>query len=128
MMPRQRLGERQASLCAGSLRRHREDAEVVRIGAELLVASAGDVEAILDAQSPAFRPINARLDREHHALADRSRAGLMRIRRFVRTRANAMCHRMRRLPGVSALRDTGTDESIEFRQGSSSARKISSFV
>ena len=68
-------------------------------GGQLLDAVGGDEEVVLDAQPAAAVPVDAGLDREHHALLELAAAGLVRVRRLVRARADAVADRMRRLPG-----------------------------
>ena len=64
---------------------------------------AGDQEVVLDAQPAAAGPVAARLDREHHALGDLAAARLVRVRRLVRPRADAVADRVRRLAGIAEL-------------------------
>ena len=69
-----------------------------------------------DAQAAAALPVDPRLDREHHSLADRARAGLVRVGRLVRAGADAVRDGMRRLTGVAGLGDAGANEPVELGQ------------
>ena len=95
--------------------------------AQLLGCAVGDQPVVLDAQAAAALPVDARLDREHHALADRAGAGLVRVRRLVRARADAVRDRVRRLARVAGLGDAGPDQPVELgevarRRGSARPR------
>src|SRR5205823_5525865 len=99
---------------AGSVRSPR--AEVVGKGAQLLVAVARDQEIVLEAQPAAAFPVDAGLDREHHPLPYLAAARLVRVRRLVGARADAVADGVRGLPGITAGRDAGADESVELGQ------------
>src|SRR5918992_4565556 len=73
--------------------------EVVRVAAEALAAVRGHEEVVLEPQPPAALPVDARLDRQHHPLADLTAAGPVRPRRPVGAPPNAGRHRGRRLAG-----------------------------
>ena len=57
-------------------------------------AAGGDQEVVLDAETAAALPVDAGLDREHHALADLAAAGLVRVGRLVGAGADAVADRM----------------------------------
>src|SRR3954471_3002937 len=86
--------------------------EIVRVARQLLRAVGSDQEVVLDPQAAAALPVRARLDREHHALFDGAAGGLVRVRRLVGARADAVCDRMGRLvePRVD---DAGPDQAVE---------------
>jgi phenylacetate-coenzyme A ligase PaaK-like adenylate-forming protein len=73
----------------------------VRERGELFRTVRGDEEVVLDAQAAALRPVDPRLDRQHHALADLAAGGLVRVGRLVRAGADAVADRVRRLAGVA---------------------------
>src|SRR5215468_4998694 len=79
--------------------------KVVWIAAQLLVAAVGDQEVVLQTQSPAARPVNSRLDCQHHPLSDRARPCLMRKRWFMRACTDTMADGMRGLTRIPPLRD-----------------------
>src|SRR5204862_6393991 len=87
-------------------------AKVVWIAGELLDAARRDQKVVLDTQSAAALPVGTGLDGQHHALLDRPAAGLMRVRRLVRTGPDAVRDRVRRLvePRVG---DARPDDAIE---------------
>src|SRR3954449_6171390 len=87
--------------------------DAVREGGELLGAVGGDEEVVLEPQAAAPFPVDARLDREHHALLDLAAAGLVRVGRLVRTGADAVADRMRRLAGVARGLDPRADAPVE---------------
>ena len=68
----------QVRACARQLRRAISalacQAKIVGVGAQFLVAVLGDQEIVLQAQAAAARPINSRLDGQHHILASSCRA------------------------------------------------------
>ena len=95
----------------------------VRERRELLGARRGDQEVVLDAQAAAAVPVAARLDREHHALFDLAAARLMRVRRLVRARADAVADRVRRLARDSrAPRFPSRTSTVELARCSRRAR------
>jgi hypothetical protein len=94
------------------------------VAGELLDAGGGDEEVVLDAQPAAAVPIGARLDREHHPLLDRAAAGLMRVRRLVRTRADAVRDRMSRLVGEAGLGDPRPDQPVELGKARARAAMV----
>src|SRR5947209_8059605 len=87
--------------------------KVVRVAGQLLGAVRGDEEVVLDAKAAAAVPVRAGLDREHHAFLHRAAAGLVRVRRLVGPRADAVGDRMCRLLRKSSFGDAGADQPIE---------------
>src|SRR6266446_3331047 len=109
-------------------RRYARQTKVVWIGAHLLVAFVRNKKIIFQTKSPAAGPINSRFDRQYHSLSYHAGSGLMRVRRFVCPRSNAVADRMRRLPGVSALGDTGTNQLVEFGEAGAVACESDAFA
>src|SRR5205807_7310779 len=73
----------------------------VREGGELLGAGGGDEEVVLEAEAAALGPVDARLDRQHHALADLAATRLVGVPRLVRAGADTMADGVRRLPRIA---------------------------
>ena len=95
--------------------------EVIGIRRQLLGAVVRDQEVVLHAQAAAAVPVDAGLDREDHAGLDRPAAGLVRVRRLVCTRADAVADRMAGLPRI-----TGRVED-NFLITADGAEKLSSY-
>ena len=85
---------------------------------ELLGAVGRDQEVVLDAQAAAALPVAAGLDREHHPLLDRAAAGLVRVRRLVRARADAVAIGCDGWPGKPAAAMPVADRGGRARRGS----------
>src|ERR1051325_345549 len=75
--------------------------KIIRIRAKLFAAGCGNKKIVFQPQASATFPVHAGLNGKHHSGAHRTGRGLMRIRRLVRASAHTMCHRMRRLAGVT---------------------------
>src|ERR1700675_2393090 len=90
--------------------------KVVRIGTKLLVPALSDQKIVFQSKTSATRPINTWLDCENHALLHRASTGLVRVGRLVGASTHAVADRVRRLPGVAALRDASADQSIQLRK------------
>src|SRR4029077_4824613 len=101
-----------SSRLAGSTRQPK----IIRIPAEFLIPGICDPKIVSQAQAAAARPVNPRLNRQNHSFSNRSRAGLMRIRLFVRTSSHTVTDRMRRLAGVTALGNARACQAVEFRK------------
>src|SRR5215831_8174302 len=115
------------SLCFASLVSIRQT-KVVWIAAKLLVAAVCDQEVVFQTQSPAARPVDSRLDRQHHPLSDRARPCLMRKRWFVRPCTDTMADGMRGLTRITALRDPRAHQAIQRRKTCPVTRKPDCFV
>src|SRR5215467_7308072 len=102
--------------------------EIVRIRAQLFAAAIGDPKIVFKAQPAATRPVNARLNGEHHAFANSARARLMPIRWLMRAGANSVADGVRRLPGVSPFRNSRTDQVIQLRKARSVSCETHGFV
>src|SRR6516225_609942 len=74
------------------------------------------------------RPIDARLDRQHHALTHGPLPRLMCIWRFMRSRADAVTDRVRRLPRISALGNARPHQAIQIGKTRPVTRMIDGFV
>src|SRR5207237_4727488 len=80
---------------------------------QLLEAVGRDEEVVLDAQPAAAVPVDAGLDREHHALLEGAAARLVWIRRLVRTCADAVTDRMRRLARIADRGEAFPHHAVE---------------
>src|SRR5712672_3406436 len=86
--------------------------KIVRIRAKLLTPLRRHQEIVFQTQASAALPVNARFDGPHHTGLHCSRRQLMRIRRLMRARSDAMSNRMRRLPRISRGIDSLPDDAI----------------
>src|SRR5882757_8714965 len=86
--------------------------KIVRIRAKLLTPFRRHQEIVFQTQASAALPVNSRFDSPHHTGLHCPRRQLMRVRRFVRARSDAMSNRMRRLPRISRGIDSLPDEAI----------------
>src|SRR5712671_3691622 len=86
--------------------------KIVRIRAKLLTPVRRHQEIVFQAQASAALPVNARFDSPHHTGLHCSWRQLMRIRRLVRARSDAMSNRMRRLPRISRGINSLPDDAI----------------
>src|SRR6267378_65665 len=86
--------------------------KIVRIRAKLLTPLRRHQEIVFQAQASAALPVNPRFDGPHHTGLHCPRRQLMRVRRFVRARSDAMSNRMRRLPRISRGINSLPDEAI----------------
>jgi hypothetical protein len=102
--------------------------EIVWISAKLLVALICDQEVIFQPQSAAARPVNSRLDGQHHSLPDGAGPCLMRKRGFVRSSADAMADGMGRLPRISTFGKSRANQAIQLRETRSITREHYRFV
>src|SRR3954453_201394 len=92
----------------------------IREWTELLRPARRDEEVVLDPQASAFRPVATGLDREHHTFEDLGLDGLVGVRRLVRTCADAVQDRVRRLPGKAERVDALAHAPVE--RGETAAR------
>src|SRR5712671_435031 len=86
--------------------------KIVRIRAKLLTPLRRHQEIVFQTQASAALPVNPRFDGPHHTGLHCPRRQLMRVRRFVRARSDAMSNRMRRLPRISRGIDSLPDDAI----------------
>src|SRR5206468_2945109 len=86
---------------------------------ELLGAFVGDEEVVLDAQPAALRPVDARLECQHHAGLELAATSLMRVGGLVCARADAVAEGMGGLPRVAHRGDPLTCDAVELRQARS---------
>src|SRR6476660_8355862 len=93
--------------------------KVVRVSGQFLRTFSSDEEVVLDAQAASALPVRAGLDGQHHPFLDRPGAGLMRVRRLVCARPDAVRNRMRRLTGVPGLRKPVADDDVELGEARS---------
>src|SRR5579872_2455248 len=97
--------------------------KIVRISAQLFIACIGNQKVIFDAQAAAARPINSRLDRQHHPFFNGAFSRLMGIGKLVRPRAHAVTNGMGGLSWVSAVRNPRPNQTIKFGEVSAIPRK-----
>src|SRR2546422_2377846 len=90
--------------------------KIIRIRAELLIPRIRDPKIVFQPQATATRPVNPRLNRQDHSLANRSRPGLMCVRRLVGARSYAVADRMRRLTWVTTVGNSRSGQAIQFRK------------
>src|SRR6266436_1434923 len=102
--------------------------KIIRIRAKLLIPRVRNPKIVFQAQAAATRPVNPRLNRQNHSLANRSRTGLMRIGRFVGASSNAMTDRMRRLAGITTLGNPRPRQAVQFREARAILRIRSRFI
>src|SRR6266853_1313372 len=102
--------------------------KIIRIRAEFLIPRIRDPEIVFQPQAAATGPVNPRLNRQNHSFANRSCAGLMRVRRLVGPSPNAVADRMRRLTGIAALGNPGSRQAIQFRKARAILGMRHSFV
>src|SRR5205823_10764462 len=88
----------------------------VRERRKLLGPGRRDQEVVLESEAAAPVPVDARLDREHHAVLDLPAAGLLRIRRLVGPGADAVADGMARLALISGCREAVPDQAVELGQ------------
>src|SRR4051812_48056857 len=101
--------------------------KIVRIGAQFFVPDIGDPKIVFEAKSPAARPIDSRLERQHHALPHSPCAGLVRIGLLVRAGTYSVTDRMGGLSRISAFRDAGSNQPVEFGKSGTVANKRCAF-
>src|ERR1700680_5298041 len=92
--------------------------EIIRVSTEFFVAVLRDQEVIFEAEPAAARPVNPRLDRQHHSLFHGSRSRLMRVRRLVRPCAYTVADRMRRLSWIASFGNARANQPIQLRDTS----------
>src|SRR5216684_2346788 len=90
--------------------------KIIRIRAKLLIPRVRNPKVVFQPQTTATWPVNPRLNRQNHSLANRSCSGLMRVRRLVGTSPNTVTDRMRRLTGIAAFGNPGSRQAIQFRK------------
>ena len=105
-----------------------QQAEVIRVRAQLLVTLRSDPEIVFEAQTTPAGPVNSGLDGQYHALANRSRARLMGIGRLVGARSYTVAYRMRGLTRIASLTNASPNKSIEVREARSILRKSRCFL
>src|SRR6266852_182762 len=117
-------GVKDSSRLAGRTRQPK----IIRIRAKLLIPRVRNPKVVFQPQTTATWPVNPRLNRQNHSLANRSCSGLMRVRRLVGTSPNTVTDRMRRLTGIAAFGNPGSRQAIQFRKARAILRKGSRFV
>src|SRR5260370_7821725 len=90
--------------------------KIIRIRAKLLIPRIRDPKIVFQPQATATWPVNPRLNRQNHSLANRSCSGLMRVRRLVGARSNTVTDRMRRLTWITALGNSRSRQAIQSRE------------
>src|SRR5438552_1603024 len=102
--------------------------KIIRIRAKFLIPRIRDPKIVFQPQATATRPVNPRLDGQNHPPSNRSRPGLMRIRRFVRACSNSVANRMRRLTWIATLRNPRARQAIQLRKARSIFRIRNRFI
>src|SRR5215470_19472641 len=102
--------------------------KIVRIGAQLLVPVVCDQEVVLEAQSPTARPVNSRLDCQHHPFANRTCPRLMCKWWLMRASTDTMTNGMRWLARVPTLCKSCAHQAIHLRKTCSIVRESNRFV
>src|ERR1035437_497415 len=97
--------------------------EIVWVGAQLLVAGFGDQKIVFQTQASAARPVNARLDCQHHAFFYSAGACLVRVGPLVGAGTDAVADGVGGLSGVSTFGDARSNELVEFGKARSRARE-----
>src|SRR6266852_9640121 len=105
-------GVKDSSRLAGRTRQPK----IIRIRAKLLIPRVRNPKVVFQPQTTATWPVNPRLNRQNHSLANRSCSGLMRVRRLVGARSNTVTDRMRRLTVIAAFSNPGSRQAIQFRK------------
>jgi hypothetical protein len=86
--------------------------EIIGIRAQLFVTGFGDKKIVFQAQPTSARPVNTRLDSQHHVLSHGATSGLMCVGKFVRPRAYTVTYCVRGLARISAFGNSSPDQTI----------------
>src|SRR5208283_5728053 len=84
--------------------------------AQLLVAFPGDPEVVFEAKSTATRPIDGRLDSQHHAFANCARSSLVCVGRLMSASSHTVADRVGWLTRISSFGDARPNQAVQFRQ------------
>src|SRR6266849_10804218 len=91
-------------------------AKIVRVGTKFFVSTRGNQKIIFQAQTPATLPVHTRLDGQHHAFANFSGRGPVRIRRLMGACADSVGHGMRRLAAIAGSINPRANHAINLSQ------------